>query len=65
MDLSKLDFNEEGYLKDHAQWTPELAEIIAEEEGIQLSDEHWKVIEYLQEQHKNEVPLTIRRVGKS
>mgnify|MGYP005666329615 CR=1 FL=1 len=57
--------NEEGYLEDLNQWTKEVAQEIADEYGIQLGDEHWKVIEYLQAQHKSGVPLSIRKVGKS
>jgi TusE/DsrC/DsvC family sulfur relay protein len=58
--------NEEGYLENFSQWTPEIAEAIAEEEGVgPLNDRHWAVIKYLQEQFKAEVPLTIRKVGKS
>lgn len=57
--------NNEGYLTDLKQWSREVATHIAKEEGIELTDEHWPVIEYLQEQYRNEVPLSIRKVGKS
>ncbi len=58
-----LDDN--GYLKDLNQWSKEVATALADEEGIELKDEHMPVIEYIQEQYRNEVPLTIRKVGKS
>lgn len=57
--------NDEGYLTDFNQWTKEVAKEIAAEEGIELKDDHMPIIEYLQEQHRNEVPLSIRKVGKS
>ncbi len=61
-----INVNEEGYLENFSQWTKEIAEEIAEDEGVApLTDKHWKVINYLQEQFKAEVPLTIRKVGKS
>lgn len=60
-----VNVNEEGYLTDLSQWTREVGAGIAEEEGIELTDRHWEVIEYLQEQYKNEVALSIRKVGKS
>lgn len=60
-----VKMNDEGYLTDFNEWDLEIGLAIAEEEGIEMSDDHWKVIEYLQEQHRNDVPLTIRRVGKS
>lgn len=60
-----VNVNEEGYLTDFSQWTKEIGEAIASEEGIALTDEHWKVLLYLQEQYENEVPLSIRKIGKS
>lgn len=60
-----VDLNSEGYLTDLNQWSKEVAMHIAQEEGIELSDDHWPVLEYLQEQYRNEVPLSIRKVGKS
>lgn len=60
-----ISVNEEGFLTDLNQWDQNIAHEIAKEEGIELRDEHFKVLNYLQEQHRNEVPLTIRKVGKS
>jgi tRNA 2-thiouridine synthesizing protein E len=61
-----INVNEEGYLENFSQWNREIAEEIAAEEGVgPLTDRHWAVINYLQEQFKAEVPLTIRKVGKS
>ncbi|MCB0735894.1 MAG: TusE/DsrC/DsvC family sulfur relay protein [Bacteroidetes bacterium] len=60
-----INVNDEGYLTNHSQWNREIGHAIAQEEGIEMTDHHWKVVDYLQEQHKNDVPLTIRRVGKS
>ncbi len=56
---------EDGYLEDLNQWCKEVAIDIAAEEDIQLEEKHWEVIDYLQNQYKNEVALTIRKVGKS
>lgn len=61
-----INVNEEGYLENFSQWTKEVAEEIAEAEGVApLTEKHWKIIDYLQEQYKAEVPLTIRKIGKS
>jgi tRNA 2-thiouridine synthesizing protein E len=57
--------NEEGYLENPAEWTREIAEEIAKEIGIQLTDKHFEVLSYLREQYAAGVPLTIRKVGKS
>lgn len=58
--------NEEGYLENFSDWTKDVAEQIAAEEGVgALTDRHWAVINYLQDMFKKEEPLTIRKVGKS
>lgn len=62
---SEFNVNEEGYLTDLNQWTREVGEHIAQNEGINITEKHWKVIEYLQDQERKNVPLTIRKVGKS
>ena len=57
--------NAEGYMEDPSQWTKDIANEIAKELSIELTDEHFAVLEFLREQHESGVPLTIRKVGKS
>lgn len=42
-----IDLNEEGYLTDRSQWNRDVAAALAGDEGIELSDEHWKVLEFI------------------
>ena len=56
---------EQGYLTDISQWSKEVALAIAAEEGIEMTDKHWEVINWIQQQSSKKVPLTIRKVGKS
>jgi tRNA 2-thiouridine synthesizing protein E len=42
-----IDVNEEGYLTNHAQWNREVAAALAAEEGITLTEEHWKVLDFI------------------
>jgi tRNA 2-thiouridine synthesizing protein E len=42
-----VDVDEEGYLTNHAQWTRAVAEALALEEGITLTDAHWRVLEFI------------------
>jgi len=69
MDLNiagyKLDVTEDGYLTDHSQWNKKIGEEIAKTEGVELTDRHWEVISWIQEQVKNEVALSIRGIKKS
>lgn len=62
---NSIRFNEEGYMLDLNEWNKEIAMEIAKEEGIEMTDKHWEVIYYLQSEFRNNVPLTIRKVGKS
>jgi dissimilatory sulfite reductase related protein len=41
-----VDVNEEGYMTNPAQWNKDIAAELAKEEGLQLSDAHWKIIEF-------------------
>ncbi len=54
----------EGYLTDLTQWTREVAMEIAREEGIEMTDQHWPVIDYIQDSFRNAKPLSIRSIGK-
>jgi TusE/DsrC/DsvC family sulfur relay protein len=43
--LATLKFDAEGFMTDKSQWTKEIAEAIAQQEGIEsLTDTHWKII---------------------
>lgn len=57
--------NEQGYMTDLSEWNKDVATGIAQEEGIDMTPKHWEVVDYLQDQCRKEVALTIRRIGKS
>jgi TusE/DsrC/DsvC family sulfur relay protein len=56
----------EGFLLDHTEWTKELAEEIARENGIpQLTPRHWQVVEFMRERYLTTgTAPTIRALGK-
>ena len=60
-----VDVNEEGYLTDRNQWNREVAVESAKEEGIELTDEHWKVLDFIAAdfEEKQAVP-GMRRMNK-
>jgi dissimilatory sulfite reductase related protein len=60
-----LEVNDEGYLNDPSLWTKEIAVEIAKEEGLELTEKHFAVINFLREKFKSGDTLTIRSVGKS
>jgi len=51
--LASIKFNPEGFMTDPSQWTREIAVVLAKQEGLELTDEHWKIIEYCRESAKN------------
>ncbi len=62
---TEIEVNEEGYLTDFSQWTKEIGDCIADENGICMTDRHWEVIEYIHEKHSSEEALSIRGIKKS
>ncbi|SFT55201.1 tRNA 2-thiouridine synthesizing protein E [Kosakonia arachidis] len=45
----ELETDSEGYLKDTSLWSEALAEVIAQQESITLSPEHWEVVRFVRE----------------
>lgn len=61
-----VDVNEEGFLVDASQWTPEVAIDVAREVGIDpLTPRHWQVITFCREDAAREgSPPGLRRIAK-
>ena len=60
-----VEVSDDGYLQDPSQWNKDIAAEIAKEEGIELTDKHFEVFDFLRSQNEKGVALTIRAVGKS
>ena len=60
-----IEVNDEGYLVNASDWTKEVAAELAKEEGIELTDKHYEVLEFLRNASEKGETLTIRKVGKS
>jgi tRNA 2-thiouridine synthesizing protein E len=45
--LTANDFDKEGFLRNLSDWTPEVAQQIAETEEVALSDAHWEILHLL------------------
>lgn len=46
---NEIETDSEGYLKETTQWNEAMAEVIAGQEGITLSVEHWEVVRFVRE----------------
>jgi len=42
-----------GFLADASEWNEAVAEAIASEEGVTLTDKHWDVMKYLRDEYFN------------
>ncbi len=61
----EVNVNDEGYMEDASQWTKEIASEIAKEEGVELTDKHFEVIDFVRGKISAGEGLTIRGIGKS
>jgi len=41
--------DEEGYLINLADWNKDIAEVIAKSENVEMSENHWEVVNFLRE----------------
>ncbi|MDF1574555.1 MAG: TusE/DsrC/DsvC family sulfur relay protein [Bacteroidales bacterium] len=60
-----VEVNDEGYMTNPSEWNREIASEMAKEEGIELTDKHFEVLEFLRAASGKGETLTIRKVGKS
>ncbi|AMC09754.1 sulfur relay protein DsrC [Lutibacter profundi] len=61
----QINVTDDGYLEDMSQWNEDVAKEIANEIGIELTDKHFEVLNYLREKSAAGEALSIRSVGKS
>jgi len=47
-----IDTDEEGYLTDLSQWTEDVAKVLAESEEVEMTSEHWEVVNFLREYYE-------------
>lgn len=62
---TEINVNEEGYMIEFSQWTKEICECLADEQGICMTEKHWEVIDYIHEKHNGNEALSIRGIKKS
>ena len=59
------EHDEEGYLKNLSDWSKELAELIAKDEKIEMTSEHWEVIDFLRGYYEEYQVAPAIRVGSA
>ncbi|MGB5305705.1 MAG: TusE/DsrC/DsvC family sulfur relay protein [Gammaproteobacteria bacterium] len=48
-----IDLTDTGFLSNIDDWSEGIAEVIAGDEGVSLTQEHWDVINYLRDEYIN------------
>ncbi|MCF1428951.1 MAG: TusE/DsrC/DsvC family sulfur relay protein [Shewanella sp.] len=66
----KIDTDAQGYLLNVADWSPELAPVIAAGEEIELTEAHWEVVNfvrqfYLEFNSSPAIRILVKAIGKS
>jgi len=61
--------DEDGFLVDLNEWTPEVASYLAEKQNLVLTDNHWQVINFLRDYYNDyqlapAVRVLMKAVGK-
>ncbi|EIJ36273.1 TusE/DsrC/DsvC family sulfur relay protein [Thiothrix nivea] len=64
-----IPLDEEGYLENLSDWTPEVAAALATAEDVTLTDEHWEILNFLREYYEEyqiapAVRVLTKAVGK-
>ena len=70
VDGKTIETDEEGYITNLSDWTPELADVIAKAEGIEMDDERWAVVNFLRDYYEEyqiapAVRVLIKAIKKS
>ena len=60
-----VDVNEEGYFTNPSHWTKEIAVEIAKELDINLTDQHFAILEWLRKRQMDGEALSIRSINHS
>jgi tRNA 2-thiouridine synthesizing protein E len=63
--MQLYDVDDEGYLIDPTTWNTDVAAVFAEQENIQLTEDHWDAINFMRQYYaENEVAPDVRHVMK-
>ncbi len=62
VDGQSLDTTDDGFLLDRSAWTPAVAEVMATQDEIELSAEHWEIIEFVRAYYAAHSIVPIMRI---
>ncbi len=60
----EITVDDEGFMTEYDEWSNEVGERLAAQIGIEMTDEHWKVVEFLRSDYlEKDETATLRRVA--
>lgn len=64
-----LETDNEGFLQEISEWNPQLAAYMADLDDLELTDDHWEVINYIREYYEDyriapAVRILIKAMGR-
>ena len=66
VDGKTVETDEEGYITSLSDWTPDLAKVIADAEGVDMDEEHWAVVNFLRDYYEEyQIAPAVRVLIKS
>jgi len=61
-----ITLDKDGYLMDHRQWEEDMVVVLAEREGLTLTDAHWEVVRFVRQFYEEyETSPAIRALVKA
>ena len=65
----QVELDDDGYLVDLEQWDKAVAEVFAKEDGLELTEAHWEVINFLRDYYEKYqiAPMSkilVKEIGK-
>jgi len=52
-ELARIERDNEGFLLDPGDWNPGVATALAAEAGVELTDAHWQVIDFIRDSYES------------
>ena len=62
----KLEIDEEGFLQNVEIWNEDIANYFADKEGVDMTEEHWAVVNYIRDYYlENDLAPMVRNICKT
>ena len=66
----QIEVDDDGYLLNLDDWNKELAEVLAKQDSMDLTEAHWEVINFLRDYYKQYqiapmIKILVKEIGKA